>query len=52
MSTWIVGTMDWRSFATREREPTNPEDQCAVAIKKSGATSTVGHVPFNLAPVV
>ena len=33
-----------------EREPTNPEDQCAVAIKKSGAT--VGHVPFNLAPVV
>ena len=35
-----------------EREPTNPEDQCAVAIQKSGATSTVGHVPFNLAPVV
>ena len=33
-----------------ERDQTNPEDQCAVAIKKSGGT--VGHVPFNLAPVV
>ena len=33
-----------------EREPTNPEDKCAVAIKKCG--ETVGHVPFNLAPVV
>ena len=30
-----------------EREP---EDKCAVAIKKCGGT--VGHVPFNLAPVV
>ena len=28
-----------------EREPDNPEDNCAVAIKKSG--ETVGHVPFN-----
>ena len=33
-----------------EREPTNPEDKYAVAIKKGG--ETVGHVPFNLAPVV
>ena len=33
-----------------EREPTNPEDKYAVAIKKS--SGTVGHVPFNLAPVV
>ena len=33
-----------------ERDQTNPEDQCAVAIKKSGGT--VGHVLFNLAPVV
>ena len=33
-----------------EREPANPEDKCAVAIKKCGGT--VGHVPFNLAPVV
>ena len=33
-----------------ERDPTNPEDQCAVAIKKSGGT--VGHVPVNLAPVI
>ena len=33
-----------------ERDQTNLEDQCAVAIKKSGVT--VGHVPFNLAPVV
>ena len=33
-----------------ERDPTNPEDQCAVAIKKSG--ETVGHVPVNLAPVI
>ena len=33
-----------------EREPTNPEDQFAVAIKRSG--ETVGHVPFNLAPII
>ena len=33
-----------------EREPTNTEDKCAVAIKKCG--ETVGHLPFNLAPVV
>jgi len=33
-----------------ERDPTNPEDRCAVAIKKD--SRTVGHVPFNLAPVV
>ena len=32
-----------------ERDPTNPEDKCAVAVKKRGGT--VGHVPFNLAPV-
>ena len=33
-----------------EREPTNLEDKYAVAIKKS--SGTVGHVPFNLAPVL
>ena len=33
-----------------EREPTNPEDQFAEAIKRSG--ETVGHVPFNLAPII
>ena len=33
-----------------EREPTNPDEKCAVAIKKCG--EAVGHVPFNLAPVV
>ena len=33
-----------------ERDPTNQEDKCAVAVKKCGGT--VGHVPFNLAPVV
>ena len=33
-----------------EREPTNPEDPFAVAIKRSG--ETVGHVPFNLAPII
>ena len=42
--------MDSGGFAHQEREPTNPEDQCAVAIIKSGRT--VGHVPFNIAPVV
>ena len=30
-----------------EREP---EDNCAVGIKKNG--ETVGHIPFNQAPVV
>ena len=33
-----------------ERDPTNKEDKCAVVVKKCGRT--VGHVPFNLAPVV
>ncbi len=33
-----------------ERDPTNPEDRHAVAIKNS--SGTVGHVPFNLAPVL
>ena len=33
-----------------ERDPTNPEDKCAVATKNG--SGTVGHVPFNLAPVV
>ena len=33
-----------------EREPSNPADKSAVAIKKAG--DTVGHVPFNIAPVV
>ena len=33
-----------------EREPNNTEDRFAVAIKRTG--SVVGHVPFNLAPVV
>ena len=30
-----------------EREPTNPEDKCTVAVKKCGRI--VGHVPFNIA---
>ena len=33
-----------------ERESTNPEDKRAVAVKKCGRI--VGHVPFNIAPVV
>lgn len=33
-----------------EREPDNPEDVHAVAIKRAGRI--VGHVPFNLAPTV
>ena len=33
-----------------ERDPANQEDKCAVAVKKRDGT--VGHVPFNLAPVV
>ena len=33
-----------------ERDPTNPEDSNAVAVKNG--SGTVGHVPFNLAPVV
>ena len=33
-----------------EREPDNEEDNCAVAIKKNG--ETVGHVPFNHAPII
>ena len=32
-----------------ERESTNPTKKCAVSIKKAG--ETVGHVPFNIAPV-
>ena len=33
-----------------EREPTNPADKCAVSIRK--ASETVGHVLFNIDPVV
>ena len=33
-----------------ERDPTNPQDRFAVAVKKCG--ETVGHMPFNVAPVV
>ena len=33
-----------------ERDPTNPQDKFAVAVKKCG--ETVGHLPFNVAPVV
>ena len=33
-----------------EREPDNPDDVHAVAIKR--ASRIVGHVPFNLAPTV
>ena len=33
-----------------EREPDNPKDVHAVAIKRAGRI--VGHVPFNLAPTV
>ena len=33
-----------------QREPDNPEDRFAVAIMRRG--SVVGHLPFNLAPVV
>ena len=33
-----------------EREPDNPEDVHAVAIKRAGRI--VGHVPFNLPPTV
>ena len=33
-----------------EREPDNPEDKFAVAVMKTG--SVVGHVPFNLAPLL
>ena len=33
-----------------EREPNNSEGRFAVAIKRTG--SVVGHVPFNLAPLV
>ena len=51
MSTWIVETHGLEKFChSRESQVANPEDQCAVAIKKSGAT--VRHVPFNLAPVI
>ena len=39
----------WRGLPL-EREPDNPEDIHAVAIKKIG--EVVGHVPFNLAPTV
>lgn len=34
---------------TLEREPGNHKDKLAVAVVKSG--TTVGHVPYNLAPV-
>ena len=33
-----------------ERDPTNPHDKFAVAVKK--CAETVGHLPFNVAPVV
>ena len=33
-----------------EREPENPEDRFAVAVKKAG--ECVGHIPYNLAPTV
>ena len=33
-----------------ESDPTNPHDKFAVAVKKCG--ETVGHLPFNVAPVV
>ncbi len=33
-----------------EREPTNPRDRFAVAVVKDG--SIIGHLPFNLAPIV
>ena len=42
----------WEPFSGEvlplEREPDNPEDRFAVAIKKCG--QVVGHIPFNLAP--
>ena len=44
----------WEPFSGEvlplEREPDNPEDRFAVAIKKRG--QVVGHIPFNLAPTV
>ena len=33
-----------------ESDPTNQQDKFAVAVKKCG--ETVGHLPFNVAPVV
>ena len=33
-----------------QREPHNPEDQLAVSVVRTGRT--VGHVPFDLAPIV
>ena len=33
-----------------EREPNNSEDRFAITIKRTG--SVVGHIPFNLAPLV
>ena len=33
-----------------KREPTNPEDKFAVAVKLEGRV--VGHLPFNIAPTV
>ena len=46
-----VGVMDRRSGCCLWREPTNPEDRRAVAVKNS-SSGTVEHVPFNIAPVV
>ena len=48
MPIWSGGTRGLEKFCL-EREPTNPEDKCAVAVKKCG--EIVGHIPFNLAPV-
>ena len=33
-----------------QREPNNPKDKCAVSVMKGG--DVVGHVPYNLAPVM
>ena len=37
-------------FKTLQREPHNHTDKLAVAVMKSGIT--VGHVPYNLAPII
>ena len=43
-------TDEWEPSLSLERDPTNPEDKCTVAIQR--CSRIVGHVPFNLAPVV
>ena len=45
---WSSGNHGLVEVLPLEREPTNPEDKCAVALKKRGGTD--GHIPFNLAP--